>query len=106
MGTGKLASQAGHAYVEAALNAQSNCPDRFSHYRRDGLGTKICLGVENEKQLLELQQRCQHQGVPATLITDHGCTNFFGGKPTITALGVGPVQRHEIKPILGHLKLL
>jgi peptidyl-tRNA hydrolase len=106
MGPGKIASQAGHAYVESILQAQAQDPNRFNAYRADGLGTKVCLAIPTLEELLEVQRRCQEKGIPCALITDSGCPNFFEGKPTITALGVGPAQRHEVKKILGHFKLL
>jgi peptidyl-tRNA hydrolase len=106
MGPGKIASQAGHAYVEALLQAQTTQPERFEAYRADGLGTKVCLAVPTLEQLLEVERKCKEAGVPCALITDSGCENFFDGAPTITALGVGPAKRHETKKILRAFKLL
>lgn len=103
MGAGKLASQAGHAYVEALLQASQ---DRFSAYRAGGLGTKVCLGAEHLGELLLTQQKCIKAGIPCALITDSGCPDFFGGVPTVTALGVGPAKKHEVKKILGRFRLV
>jgi peptidyl-tRNA hydrolase len=106
MGPGKIASQAGHAYVETILQTQVTHPDRFEAYRADGLGTKVCLAVPTLEQLLEVERKCKEAGIPCALITDSGCPDFFEGKPTITALGVGPTKRHETKKILRQFKLL
>jgi len=45
-------------------------------------------------------------GVPHFVVVDSGCANFFDGQPTITALGIGPAKRSEVKTIIGRFKLL
>ena len=70
------------------------------------MGTKVALGADSLEDLKVIQSKCQAVGIPTALITDSGCANFFNGAPTVTALGVGPAKRHEIKKILGRYKLI
>jgi len=106
MGTGKLASQCGHAFTEALLHSQEFQPARFKEYRSDGMGTKVALSANSTDEIHSIKSKCDEAGIPATIITDSGCANFFNGAPTITAIGVGPAKRHEVKKILGRLKLI
>lgn len=101
-----MASQAGHAFTEALLQSQATHSNLFDSYRSDGLGTKVCLAVPTLSQLLEVERQCKEANIPCALITDSGCENFFGGAPTVTALGVGPAKRHKTKKILSKFKLL
>ena len=105
MTPGKMCSQSGHAYCEALLASHPNST-RFADYRKDGLGTKVCLAADNLQQLLDAQAKCEAAGIPCALITDSGCANFFNGAPTVTALGVGPAKKHEVKKITGRFSLV
>ncbi len=40
--------------------------------------------------------------IPAYLVVDSGCANFYGGQPIVTALGIGPCPT---APFLKRLKL-
>ena len=56
MSPGKLASQAGHAYLGAAVNAD---PALLADYHTDfpaSPGTKVCLRSKNLLALLQAQQ--------------------------------------------------
>jgi len=66
--------------------------------------TKICLQVDTEQELRELQKACLVRGIEAHLIEDEGVTEF-NNKPTITALAIGPVDAKEVQSITGKLKL-
>src|SRR5690606_13247145 len=92
MPPGKLASQAGHAYVESLMSAST---ERQEAYRRHGFGTKICLGVKSLESLMILHNRLKTLEVPCALIEDTGRNTMFGGIPTISALGVGPLTHTE-----------
>lgn len=67
--------------------------------------TKICVGVESEVDLLAVYNAAKSAGLTAHLIRDAGDTEF-GGKPTLTALGIGPHYSSLLKPITGDLPLL
>lgn len=102
MTTGKLAAQAGHAYLNAYL--QNPIPE----YHSDGLGTKVCLVAPNEHALLRLKQQLDQDLIPNSIIIDSGhvMPPHFDGSPIITALGFGPVTRDKIQHLTSKLKLL
>lgn len=106
MNPGKAAAQAGHAFVEALLACQQQNLTRYRDYRELGLGTKICLRAKTLADLEAIQAECRRRQIPAKLITDSGCVNFFAGRPTVTALGVGPAKKSELHHVLGRLPLL
>ncbi len=95
MSAGKLAAQCGHAFVDALERAP---PHRKEAYQRDGPGTKVCLTGTLDK-LLSIYTECMDVGIPAVLIEDSGhiLLPHFTGEPIITAVGIGPVYRHEVK---------
>lgn len=102
MTPGKLAAQAGHAYLNAYL--QNPIPE----YQSDGLGTKVCLSVPDEYALLRLKQKLEKHKIPTSLITDSGhvMPPHFDGSPVITALGFGPATKDEVYYLTRKLKLL
>lgn len=107
MGTGKMCSQVGHAYLGAFL--QNKDPQIISKYHSEfpeSPGTKICLEVKNLDQLLKAEQLAKEAGLSFYRVTDSGCTNFFGGEPTITALGIGPATKSQIKHITKRFQLM
>jgi peptidyl-tRNA hydrolase len=105
MTPGKIASQAGHAYLDSLLSASQLDPQIVSSYRQDSHGIKVCLKAKN---LYALERACEEVkalGVPCALITDLGYTQFEG-RPTITALGIGPVRRSVIDVVTKRFQLL
>ena len=107
MSPGKIASQAGHAFLGAFLR----CKDGFvlARYHKDfpqSPGTKVCLSARTLDQLLRTEQAAQAAGLPIFRVLDSGCENFFGGQPVITALGIGPATKEQIQGITRKLKLL
>lgn len=71
----------------------------------NGIFTKICVYVNSEQELLDLDKKCEELEIPHALITDAGLTEFHG-VPTITCLGIGPWDSGEIDKITGNLPLL
>lgn len=94
MPPGKLASQAGHAFL-GAFSAAS--PERRAQYHRDGIGTKICLSVPDLPRLVAAYEQAIAEGLPAALIEDTGRNTTFGGIPTISAVGIGPLTKDEAR---------
>ncbi len=94
MPPGKLAAQAGHAFLESFMKADV-CVR--SAYRDKGLGTKITLQVSNLTDLLHLHQTCIIYNVPCKLIKDYGHVMLphFDGTPVYTALGIGPILKSD-----------
>lgn len=70
----------------------------------NGIFTKICLKVETEEQLLEVEKRAREKGLACHLITDRGLTEF-NGVPTNTCLSIGPDQSEKIDEVTGGLEL-
>lgn len=106
MDAGKIASQAGHAYLGAFLQAS---PDIQAEYHKEfphSPGTKICLKADNLGQLLLAENAAKEAGIPYFRVIDSGCKNFYGGEPIITALGLGPMTKSQAKHITKKFQLL
>lgn len=104
MTPGKIAAQAGHAYLDAFLLAQSERPDTIKSYKTNH-GIKICLRAKNLGALERAYKEAIDAGIPATLITDLGYT-IFEGRPTVTALGIGPARKEEVHHFLKRFQLM
>jgi len=104
MSTGKIASQAGHAYLDAYLETLRKNEKRCAEYKQEHHGIKVCLVAKNEHQLNRLELACINRNIPHSLIEDLGYT-CFGGQTTVTALGVGPIRQDEL-PELKKLGLM
>ena len=100
MSPGKLASQAGHAYLNSYLKCLEADPQLAQEYQRDGIGTKVCLKAPLNK-LQKAYEIAIEQGIPCALIVDSGhvMPPYFNGDPIITALGIGPILRQNIHHI-------
>ena len=98
---GKLAAQAGHAYLHAWWNAEDRFdpmhgeePDDYYYwdvmqaYRESNDARKIALVVDTVEELEELYEQFKpHMG--ATIVDDCGYTVF--NCTTTTAVGLGPI---------------
>lgn len=105
MSLGKTASQAGHAYVGAFLEASIASPSVAQAYASDRPGTKVALAADLHR-LGRAAERARLAGIPHFVVIDSGCPNFFEGKPVVTALGIGPATAFEVRKITGNLPLL
>ena len=103
MSVGKLAAQACHASLEAALKAMEANPEAFEAWRREG-AKKVVLRVGSLEELLKLRDEAERLGIPNALITDRGLTELPPG--TITALAVGPAESELVDRVTGRLRLL
>ena len=124
MRKGKIAAQAGHACVEAVLRAlakegrlgdiklnggqislkPSGKPDTpLSDWFRDG-EAKICVYVDSEEELLDIDRRAREMGFISALIQDAGITEFHG-QPTYTCLALEPLTSEQVEPLTGSLPL-
>jgi len=102
LGKGKIASQCGHAFIEAFLKTLKQKPEWINEWINEGQA-KIVLKAKNEKELLEYFEKLKKL-FPTVLIKDAGHTQTKPG--TITCLGVGPVPENEINKFTSKLKLL
>jgi peptidyl-tRNA hydrolase len=105
MSVGKIAAQAGHAYLDAFLAAD---PATAARYRADGHGTKVCLAAPSLSALLLALDLAQARGLPHALVVDSGHVHppDFDGSPVPTALGVGPATWAECRRVVDRFRLL
>lgn len=106
MPPGKLAAQAGHAFLDTWYSCWVKDSDRAEEYR-EYHQTKVVLAGDL-KDLLEAREKALHAGLPCSIVVDehHVLPPHFDGSPIITALGIGPATRDEIEHITGHLPLI
>lgn len=124
MRKGKIAAQSGHACVEAVLLALAK-EDRLNDVNADngwislenegreatplsewfanGVA-KICVYVDSEEALLDLDRRGRELGFVTALIQDAGHTEFHG-EPTYTCMAFEPLYPDQIDPLTGNLPL-
>lgn len=124
MRKGKIAAQAGHACVNAVLMALSreNLLSKVS-FDEEGMTltgvsdadsplcqwflhgeAKICVYVDSEEALLEIDRKAKEAGILSALIQDAGHTEFHG-EPTFTCLALEPQLPEKVDPITGELPL-
>ena len=101
---GKLAAQAGHAFLGAYEHCRDTQPETFSAYHRSDLKKKICLAAEDEAALLRIYDLCEERGIAVYLTKDAGLTVF--DEPTLTAVGIGPIKRSDLPGYIRHLPIL
>ncbi len=70
----------------------------------EGSFVKIVVGGTKD-ELINAYQKAKIANIPCSLIEDKGLTEF-GGKITLTAVGIGPDDPEKINKITGHLDLL
>ncbi len=107
MRKGKIAAQCAHASMAVFfLGAQG--PVDSLHIELDGPSalwtrgrfTKVVLSTDGEDEILRIHAMARHAGLPTSLITDAGKTEF-GGVPTRTTVAIGPASSFEIDAITG-----
>lgn len=124
MRKGKIAAQAGHACVTAVLmalekegrlnqvrtmgehiglerNGEASTP--LTEWFEKGVA-KICVYVDSEEELLDIDRRAKEAGIISALIRDAGMTEFHG-EPTYTCLALEPQPAEAVDPITGELPL-
>ena len=122
MRKGKIAAQSGHACVEAVLLALAkegrlndvNADNGWISLENEGREAtplsewfangvaKICVYVDSEEALLDLNRRGRELGFTTALIQDAGHTEFHG-EPTCMAFE--PLYPEQINPLTGDLPL-
>lgn len=124
MRKGKIAAQAGHACVTVVLAALAR-EQRLGQVQADETGVvltqdgqsatplsewfargvaKVCVYVDSEEELLEIDRKAQAAGILSALICDSGLTEFHG-QPTYTCLAFEPALPEKVDPITGELPL-
>ena len=114
MRRGKEAAQAAHASMAVffdKITERGTDSITISNLDKEmmdwvnGAFTKVCVSVQDEKQLFEIYRKAKDAKLPVSMITDAGKTEF-GGKPTKTCIAIGPAEASKIDNITGDLKLL
>ena len=105
---GKLAAQAGHAYLHAfwdanKLSSETSKVVQAQGYWNSSRAYKIALVVDTVEELKELHEAYKSVcGV--SLVTDAAFTVFE--EPTTTCLGIGPIHVDNIGDDIKALKVL
>ena len=113
MRKGKIASQVAHASMKVLLDRSHISENENGHFVmhtflhdehvKEWLVSKfakIVLEVMTENDLILAYEETIKRGLPASLITDAGLTEFQG-VPTKTCVAIGPVKSDEIDKITG-----
>lgn len=103
MESGKIAAQAGHAFLGAYRNALKSRPNAVESYNQTN-ETKIALRIKGLVQLMKVHNTLMNTNFPFVLIKDAGHTVF--DEPTITCIGLGPVRESEVTDFIKRLQLL
>ncbi len=103
MGKGKIAAQAGHASVQATLNAGQKNPLVLDAWLSSGQ-KKVCLKGDDADHLLALEKLAINAGLLTSKVHDAGHTQIPSG--SLTVLAIGPCQDELVEKITGTLKLL
>ena len=99
MGQGKLAAQVAHASLKAY---ESATPEAQREWKRGGQ-KKVVLKASGERELFELGEIADREGIPNAVIRDAGHTQLEPG--TVTALAVGPAADKKVDAVTGDLSL-
>lgn len=100
---GKLAAQAGHAFLHAWWSAYQRHKGRSMDYWGGGNATKITLICETTQDAIDIAK--EHEDITGvTIVRDAGLTVFK--EPTVTCVGIGPLTKEECSDKLRALKPL
>jgi PTH2 family peptidyl-tRNA hydrolase len=113
MSKGKMVTQGCHASIAFLTNKMKDNlsnPEalwwvNLSQAEKEwvyGTFFKVCVGVDSEKELLDIGYNAVMLGLSVKYIEE--TTGF--DKPTVTCLAIGPDYSSEIDPVTKHLKLL
>ena len=111
MRKGKMCAQSSHASVQVCIELEREWdpdhgyPNKNYEEWINGAQTKICVYVNSEQDLMDIYNKAKFAGIPCSIITDAGRTEFHG-VPTKTVCAIGPADSQEIDKITGHLSLL
>lgn len=115
MRKGKMVAQGAHASQMAVYPRPTeddvargwmavNLNEHSTPWLRDNF-KKIAVAVNSEQELRAVHEAALAAGIPCSLVTDSGLTEF-GGVPTVTAVAVGPAHEDIVNRITGALPLL
>lgn len=90
MSSGKVASQAAHAAVEAYRVSK---PELIKEWYKGGHYAKLVMQAKNATQLFQIERYIQDRGFKTAMIIDEGLTEI--DPHTATALGVEIVDKDD-----------
>lgn len=93
------------SYGGSSPSCATTFAEYASAYSMEEPGTKVCLQGSLE-EIERARMTAELRGIPHFLVVDSGCSNFYNGEPTITAIGFGPAPRSVMKTVTGKLQLL
>ena len=108
MSKGKMVTQGAHAsiafltHLVRGYNGESLLLSKAEKEWVHGTFFKVCVGVNDEKELLDIGHNAVAKGLSVKYIEETGGFD----KPTLTCLAIGPDYSSVIDPITKHLKLL
>jgi PTH2 family peptidyl-tRNA hydrolase len=113
MSKGKMVTQGAHASIAFLTNKMKDNlsnPEalwwvNLSQAEKEwvyGTFFKVCVGVDSEKELLDIGYNAVMLGLSVKYIEE--TTGF--DKPTVTCIAIGPDYSSVIDPVTKHLKLL
>ena len=108
MSKGKMVTQGCHAsiafltHLVRGYNGESLLLSKAEKEWVYGTFFKVCVGVNDEKELLDIGYNAVAKGLSVKYIEETGGFD----KPTLTCLAIGPDYSSIIDPITKHLKLL
>jgi len=113
MSKGKMVTQGAHASIAFLTNKMKDNlsnPEalwwvNLSQAEKEwvyGTFFKVCVGVDSEKELLDIGYNAVMLGLSVKYIEE--TTGF--DKPTVTCLAIGPDYSSKIDPVTKHLQLL
>ena len=100
---GKLGSQCGHGFLHAFWDSEQRFPELAQKYKNSNLAYKITL-VAPDQEFLDNLLLLYKDKCGVSLVTDAGLTVFDG--PTVTCIGIGPIDIDDRENILKSLKPL
>ena len=108
MSKGKMVTQGCHAsiafltHLVRGYNGESLLLSKAEKEWVYGTFFKVCVGVNDEKELLDIGYNAVAKGLSVKYIEETGGFD----KPTLTCLAIGPDYSSVIDPITKNLKLL
>ena len=108
MSKGKMVTQGAHAsiafltHLVRGYNGESLLLSKAEKEWVYGTFFKVCVGVNDEKELLDIGYNAVAKGLSVKYIEETGGFD----KPTLTCLAIGPDYSSVIDPITKNLKLL
>ena len=103
MGTGKIASQVGHAAVLGVEESRKSNKLWLKNWFEEGQ-PKIVVKVNDLEELLEVLKDAEDLRVPVIVVQDRGLTQIPSG--TLTCICLGPAPSDIIDKVTSELKLL